>query len=813
MPWLHSVLRFDRWSLVTRVVFACVTVALVFAAATTAIGYVKASAGLTEQGDARLESDAVIITSGIDQWTGSHMDIARAVAGTAAVREFLAAGDAATPEQLAAAKDISDSMANNIADTTVSMYDAQGTMRYSQTASVIGQSFTHRDYWQNAIKGIEFISGVSRKSSDNSPAIFISVPVKDAGGHIIGVVNASGDPKWIQDLVTAQQKRSGGEAQGLLIDDQGLIIANTVDQAWALRPVMPLKDDVLQANINDKRWGTSPVPDPLNDTNLAKAIGITSRTVFSWNSNGASYHAVAMPLSRVHWTYVSALPVATFEATTLDLLKTSALAIVAGLLLAIAIIGLLMRPVATGLRQLTEAARRLARGDIDSPIQLNRQDELGQVAAGFREVSDYIRATVEVANAIAEGDLSRDVRVLSEQDRLGQAFERMQGGLRDLVGQLQTTAAQVAEASASVEAAAAQTGSAVDQVTQTVQSVAVGAQDTSRSAQETNAAVRDLSQSIDGIARGAGDQAAQVQAASATALQMAEGVEQVASNANSVAAASQQTRASAQHGAEAVHETVAGMVEIKAVVTEAAGRVQELGALGDRIGAVVETIDDIAEQTNLLALNAAIEAARAGEHGRGFAVVADEVRKLAERASRETRQITELINAVQVGTSEAVSAMRRGSASVEQGTSRATQAGTALDEILRSVEGTVHQVNEIAASAQQMAAASRSVVEAMESISAVVEENTASTEGMALQAGSVASAIGAIAAVSEEQTAATEEVSASAEEMGAQVAHLRGQAQDLASAAARLRSMVVRFKLDGATVAELPARSDLRRAA
>jgi methyl-accepting chemotaxis protein len=238
------------------------------------------------------------------------------------------------------------------------------------------------------------------------------------------------------------------------------------------------------------------------------------------------------------------------------------------------------------------------------------------------------------------------------------------------------------------------------------------------------------------------------------------------------------------------------MSEIRQVVSQASEKIEELGKLGDKIGAVVETIDDIAEQTNLLALNAAIEAARAGVHGRGFAVVADEVRKLAERSQRETKAIAALIAQVQGGTREAVAAMEAGSRQVESGTARAEQAGRALEEILAAVDATVQQMGGIASAAQEMASGAGTVVDAMHGISAVVAENSAATEAMSRQAESVSGAIHAIAAISQESNAATEEVASSAHQMSAQVGQMSDEARALAATAAELRRLVATFQVD-----------------
>lgn len=297
-----------------------------------------------------------------------------------------------------------------------------------------------------------------------------------------------------------------------------------------------------------------------------------------------------------------------------------------------------------------------------------------------RRISGGVRRLVSRTEAIAAGDLTGEALVADGDDELGDlthGINQMQTNLRTMIESVVTTTERVASASEEISANATE--------------------------QAQGAELQK-------------DQTHQV----ATAMQeMSATVMQVSENSNRAADAALQAANTARRGGTIVDQTLFKMRAIADTVGNTALKVQELGKSSDQIGEIIGVIDDIADQTNLLALNAAIEAARAGEQGRGFAVVADEVRKLAERTTKATKEITMMIKNIQSETQSAVEAMFAGNRQVDEGVATTTEAGNALREIIEMAERVGEMITHIAAASTQQSGATEEVNANIEQISRI----------------------------------------------------------------------------------------------
>jgi methyl-accepting chemotaxis protein len=322
---------------------------------------------------------------------------------------------------------------------------------------------------------------------------------------------------------------------------------------------------------------------------------------------------------------------------------------------------------------------------------------LVSVLAGWfliRRITRSLAVAVSAADRVADGDLTVQVPA-SSQDEVGQicrSINNVVEHFREVISMVAQNSQQVAAASLELSCAAEEMASGAARVADQAGTVATASEELAATSNE------------------------------------------IAINCSAAATGSQQANATAVEGACVVKETVQGMNEIADNVRESAATIGNLGSTSEQIGAIISTINDIADQTNLLALNAAIEAARAGEQGRGFAVVADEVRALAERTSSATREIGAIIKSVQQETSSAMKVMEAGVARVETGTLGAAKSGTALEEILAQISAVTMQVHQIATAAEEQTATTDEISANIRSINDVVQGTARSAQESAASA-------------------------------------------------------------------------------
>lgn len=414
-----------------------------------------------------------------------------------------------------------------------------------------------------------------------------------------------------------------------------------------------------------------------------------------------------------------------------------------------------------------------------------------------RAISRPVSALAEAAEEISKGNLTITVPKVKTKDEIGDlavSFTTMVQSLREILSSINDTSNKVAVTSQHLSSNASTASIATQQVANAISEVAKGANEQINSVNDTVTTVDQVTQALEQIAAGAGEQNRHVMITTEQVSNMAIRIDVMAKTMEQIKDASQKNGDIAKDGGKAVEETVVGMERVKDAVFETANRIKALGEQSQQIGEIIQVIDDIAEQTNLLALNAAIEAARAGEHGKGFAVVADEVRKLAERSVKATKEIAGLIINIQRGTTVAVQSMEIGTREVENGVQIAQKAGKFLSEIVYMVDMTGEGIEGVMVMIQEVLDGSREVAKAVDNVAAITEENTAATEEMSASAHQVNLSMQNITAVTEESSAAAEEVSASTEEMTATTEEIAASAESLSEMAKQLKDLVGRFK-------------------
>jgi methyl-accepting chemotaxis protein len=386
----------------------------------------------------------------------------------------------------------------------------------------------------------------------------------------------------------------------------------------------------------------------------------------------------------------------------------------------------LTRNIAVPLGEVSVAARKIAAGDLSVQLSSNsRSDEVGVLTETFQEMLISLGQMARVAEQISVGDLTVEVKPKSDKDVLGKAFKQMTASL----GQMARVAEQISEGDLTVEVKPKSDkdilGKAFAVMLDKLRRVTAEMQESigilSSSAQQIVATTTQ-------VASAATETATAVTETTTTVEEVKQTAQLSTQKAKFVSESAQRATQVTDSGKKSVAESIEAMKQIREQMESIAESIVRLSEQGQAIGEIMLTVNDLAEQSNLLAVNASIEAAKAGDQGKGFAVVAQEVRNLAEQSKQATIQVRNILNDIQKATNAAVMVTEQGSKAVDAGVRQSAQAGESVQKLAESIAETAQAATQIAASSQQQMAGMDQVAQAMESIKTASTQNVASTK-------------------------------------------------------------------------------------
>jgi methyl-accepting chemotaxis protein len=404
-----------------------------------------------------------------------------------------------------------------------------------------------------------------------------------------------------------------------------------------------------------------------------------------------------------------------------DLQRSFAVFAALAILVSVVSVLLLTRAIAGPLTELTERAGRMALGAVEQhPVRGERRDEIGLLEANFNQMAGALQQKATAARQISSGDLSASIELLSDQDAFGHAFA-------DMVRSLQDKAEVAREIAAGNLDVAVPLQSEHDTLGQALSAMVSNLREINRELTESTnvlaSSAKEVQASTALIAAGAEQTSASVSETTATLEEVKQTAHLTSQKARQVSDSAQLSAEVAQGGRSAVEKAVDGMHRIQTQMSEIAESIVRLSEQTQAIGEIIASVNDLAEQSNLLAVNAAIEAAKAGEQGKGFAVVAQEVKSLAEQSKQATVQVRAILGDIQKATTGAVLATEQGGKAVEAGVQQSNAAGEAIRQLSEGVVESAQAATQIAVSAQQQLAGMDQLALAMDNIRSASEQN------------------------------------------------------------------------------------------